>query len=334
MKAAMNEQTICFLLLAASGVIQACFGLLVKGIRGWRWEQMWLAQTLFSNLVFPLLWAALLPDAFWRTIASVPLSTWLGSYAWGALWGLGGVAYGLTLTRLGVFFANSLVFGITTLTGALLPFFFKVVPGPNRPGSFAAGLVVSIVAVVILGALRRGNDSPTMIKLPFGTPSYSWALFLAVFAGVFSAGYGLAVAFGFHAVSKLLQAGISAASAPLIVALPVNLGSATVAVAIALACGRRNGSMPLLFRAHPARNWGLSVLMGLCCTGGVFLYGVGTSAHGHPAPNAAFGIFMTLYILGGNAIGGLLGELRGRSPIGILFGTTGLLASAWLLNLR
>lgn len=330
----MHGQLWCFLLLAGSGLVQACFGLLVKGLSGWRWEQMWFAQTITSNLVFPLLWASLLPHSFWVHAASVPISTWAASYALGALWGLGGVAYGLTLARLGVFFGNSIVFGITTLAGALLPFAFRVVSRPPRPIAFGTGLTLCLVAVVILASLRRGSQRPSMLKMPFGVPEYRWAVTIAVFAGVFSASYGLAVAFGMEAVNHLVRRGISVLAAPLIVALPVNLGSATVALAVAWACARRTRSMSLLFLEHPARNWGVALLMGSCCTGGVFLYGLGSSASGHPEANASFGIFMTLYILGGNVIGWLLGELRGTSTAGLVFGATGLVTAAWLLHLR
>src|SRR5437763_15173564 len=107
----MSDQFACLLLLATAGFVQASFALPVKYFRSWRWEQMWVAQAVTSNLLFPLLWAGLLPSQFWSLAATVPATEWLMFYGLGLLWGIGGAAYGLTLTRLGISFAYSFVFG-------------------------------------------------------------------------------------------------------------------------------------------------------------------------------------------------------------------------------
>src|SRR5258708_7024686 len=144
----MTDELKCFFLLALSGGLQACFALPVKHFRQWRWEQMWVAQSATSNLLFPLLWAVLLPGTFWSLAAKIPLSHWMAAYAWGVLWGLGGVAYGLTLTTLGISFSYSFVFGTTTLTGALLPLILHRVEKARYPLLFAAGLMLCLLAIV------------------------------------------------------------------------------------------------------------------------------------------------------------------------------------------
>lgn len=320
-----------------AGFIQAAFALPVKFFRGWRWEHMWMAQAVTSNLLFPLLWAWSLSSGFWRLAADVPRSHWLACYGLGVLWGMGGVAYGLTLTRLGISFAYSFVFGTTTLAGALLPLLLSLVEAPRRPLIFAAGMAMCLVAIVAIGILRRGGGRQDAMPMPIGSPPYRWALLIGLFAGVFSASYGLAFSYGFREVDAFLRAGVPPVSAPLIIALPVYLGSATVAIPLGLFCAARSRTLPFFLERHAAWNWMLAFFMGICGTAGVILYGFGSSAAGHPAPNVSFGIYMTFFVLAGNAMGYLSGELRGRSAAagaGFALSLAGLIGAAWLLNLR
>ena len=326
-----------FLLLLLSGFVQAAFGLPVKYFRRWRWEQMWVAQSVTSNVLFPLLWAALLPPEFWRLAARLPGSEWLALYGFGLLWGIGGVGYGLTLTRLGLAFSYSFVFGTTTLTGALLPLLLRMVERPARPALFAAGLVLGLLGIVATGLLQRGGERKSDLPMPLGPPSYGSAVAIAIAAGVFSASYGLAFSYGFPAVRELMEGGIPSAMAPVMVALPMYAGAASVAVPVGLACAVRSGSLGLFYGAGARRNWALALAMGLCGVGGVLLYGYGGSAPGHPSPNVSFGIYMTFFVLAGNAFGVAAGELRGRprAVVAMWLASTGvLIGAAWLLNVR
>lgn len=82
-----------FVLLALSGFFQAAFALPVKYLRNWRWEQMWIAQSVTANVLFPLAWAMVVPAPFWTHGTRIPWSHWLASYGWGLIWGLGGLAW-------------------------------------------------------------------------------------------------------------------------------------------------------------------------------------------------------------------------------------------------
>ena len=81
---------------------------------------------------------------------------------------------------------------------------------------------------------------------------------------------------------------------------------------------------------------GLALLMGASSIGGVVLYGIGSSSKGHPAPNIAFGIFMSFLVLSGVGIGLASGELRGlpaqRKAV-LALSVAGLISGAWLLRL-
>ena len=331
----MSAEITAFLLLAVSGLFQAAFAIPIKHLRNWRWEQVWVAQSVMANILLPLAWAAVVPGVFWDQASRVPLSHWVAAYGWGLVWGVGGVTYGLTLTRLGVAFANSFVFGVTIVTGALIPLALHVVATPPHPLRFGAGLILCVVATGLIGLFRsRGGQTP-LLPTAASLHSYRRVVPIAIVSGIASAGYGLAFAFSFGTIHRLLDGGVSPVSASLVVVLPVYLGGASVAVPVGLFFAKRSRTLPLFVGRHAAWNWSLAVVMGLCAAATVVLYGLGGTIAGHPAPNVSFGIFMTFLVLGGNALGFAIGEMRGNGPgvnAGVWMSSCGLVLAARLLN--
>jgi hypothetical protein len=232
-------------------------------------------------------------------------------------------------------FANSFVFGVTIVTGALVPLALNVVASPPHPLRFGAGLVLCVVATGLIGLFRgRGSQKPLLL-VPVSLQSYRRVVLIAIVSGLASAGYGLAFSFSFGTIHRLIAGGVSPVSASLVVVLPVYLGGASVAVPVGLFFAKRSRTLPLFVAGHAAWNWSLAVVMGLCAAASVVLYGLGGTAAGHPSPNVSFGIFVTFLVLGGNALGFATGEMRGNGRgvnAGLLMSSCGLVLAAWLLN--
>jgi len=333
----MRTEVVALLLLAASGFFQAAFAFPVRHLRGWRWEQMWVAQSLTANVLFPLAWAALVPAEFWSLAGRIPWFHWLTSYGWGLIWGVGGIAWGLTLTGLGIAFANSFVFGVTTLTGAVLPLVLKTVDRPRRPWLFSAGLILCLLSTALIGLLRRRGRQEPLLPMPVSLRKYSRIVAVAVVAGFFSAGYGLAFTFGFVFVRRLVSSGISPLTASLVIVLPAYLGAASVAIPFGLLTAARNSSLRLFLGEFAAWNWFLALVMGGCAMATAVLYGFASSGAGHPTPNVSFGIFISFLVLGGVGLGFATGEMRGLTGgarAGLVLSALGLVTGAWLLNSR
>jgi hypothetical protein len=173
--------------------------------------------------------------------------------------------------------------------------------------------------------------------MPAGLHSYPAILGVALFAGIASAGYGLAFTFAFPAVRGLIAGGASELSATLAVVLPAYLGAACVSIPVGAIVAVRSRSLSLLFDKHAAWNWSLALIMGLCAAATALLYGYAGSGEGHPSPNVSFGVFISFLVLGGNLLGLAGGEMRGASRAartGLLLSACGLVAGAFLLTAR
>jgi L-rhamnose-H+ transport protein len=339
----MHTTFVNLLVLALAGAAGAAFAWPMKHFRGWRWEHVWIGQALTCNLAFPLLTLALLWPLFRGFVAEVPAGRFALTVLLGMAWGLGGIGYGLCLTLLGLSFTYSVVFSVTTIFGALLPMWIGLRARPAHPLSFSLGLGLCIAGITVIAraAARREAEASGLsprseaLAIPVPTISYGTSLLIAVLAGLFSAAMGLALVINEDLVNHLIQGGISPALAPLIVWAPLGLGSALVALGFGFWCVRRSASMRCFYRSHASRNWSLVCLMGMLGFGVLLLYGLGSTASGHPSRNVSWAVYMTVFILAGNAIGVLTREwehcsartyLQLAAGIALLMGAIGSLA--------
>lgn len=317
-------QTTAFhlLMLALAGVAGASFAWPMKHFRGWRWENVWIGQALSSNVVFPLLALALLWPLFRGYMADVSPGRLGVMVMLGIAWGLGGIGYGLCLVLLGLSFTYSVILSVTTIVGALLPMWMGLRARPAHLSIFSLGLGLCVAGIIVIAgaAARRereasgqANTSATM-AMPVPRLSYKVSLLLAVLAGFLSAAMGLALVINEDLVNHLVQRGVSPVLAPLRVWIPLDLGSALVSLVFGFRCALRSGSVRCFDQAHPWRNWFLVSLMGVFGFGGLLLFGLGSTASGHPPRNVSWAVYMTVYILAGNGIGLLTREWDHCSP--------------------
>ena len=321
----------------------AAFGLPMRYFRGWRWEHVWIGQALTSNIIFPLATLWLLWPAFRPHVAAVTVSRSLLLLMLGVMWGLGGIGYGISLVRLGLSFTYSVLFSVTTVCGALLPFCFRLQSQPLHLVTFFLGLLFCVLGAVAVGraAARRslerkeGSDQISSLAVPVPRGSYASSLLIVLLAGVFSTAMGMALVLNEGLVSGMVKGGVSAVVAPLLVWVPLGMGSGMVSIAFGLFCAHRSASLPGLYQAFPLRNWVLATIMGVLGFGVLLLYGLGASAEGHPSKNVAWAVYMTSYILFGNGFGLITREWKDCSVrthvelmagIALLLGAIGSLA--------
>lgn len=214
---------VCFHWLG--GLASASFYVPYKKVRNWSWEIFWLTGGLFSWVIGPWTFAALQTHDLAAVLASTPRATLGWCYLFGALWGLGGLTFGLTMRYLGLSLGMAIALGLTTAFGTLVP--------PMFDGSFAAklidtasgrvilgGIVITLAGIAVVAMAGRAKER----ELAAGGGSGGVAEFafrkgvaVAIFSGILSSCF----AYGLAAGEPIRRATLAAGTAPLWQGLPV-----------------------------------------------------------------------------------------------------------------
>ncbi len=103
------------------GFASGSFYIPYKKVRGWHWESYWIVGGLFSWLIVPPLAAFLTIPGFADIISNTGGNIIRLTYFFGLLWGIGGLTYGLGVRYLGVALGSSIILGLCSVFGALIP---------------------------------------------------------------------------------------------------------------------------------------------------------------------------------------------------------------------
>jgi len=200
------------LLMSIGSICAASFYVPIKKIKGWSWESYWLVQGIFSWIIVPILFAWLtVPSGTLGTIISeAPSSSkWMAVF-YGALWGVGGLTFGLTMRYLGVALGQSICLGVCAAIGTILP---RIISGNNLFASRAwililIGVTVSIVGISIIGyagSLKSKNMSEEDKKAAVKDFALKKGILIAILSGVMSACFN----FGLTAGEPIRQAALA-----------------------------------------------------------------------------------------------------------------------------
>jgi len=285
-----------------SGLANGLFSAPMKMIPVWRWENIWLVFILTACLAMPA--AVVLPVADPpRVIAAAPPAAVGAALAFGFAWGFGAILFGLSVHRLGVSLANSLVIGLSSALGSLAPL---ILAGGFRAEArifvLLAGVATFIVGVWLCGRAGRMREAQRTSEWR----GYLFAIGSGVMSAVFNIGYTLALPLA-DAGRRLGLTGFTATN----VIWLLMLGAGAIPnIAYCSALLARHGSARLFVAAAPARSWALSVLMGLLWGGSIFLYGAATPLLGDIGPAIGWPLSLAVGLLVANLMGYLLGEWR------------------------
>ena len=143
------------------GLASASFYVPYRGVRGWSWEIFWLVGGVFSWIFAPWLFAALRTHDLLMVLSEAPPRTLGLCYFFGALWGFGGLTFGLTVRYLGISLGTTIALGLTAAFGTLIP---PLVSGQlfgsliHSTGGLVvlAGVAVALVGIAIVG--KAGHE--------------------------------------------------------------------------------------------------------------------------------------------------------------------------------
>ncbi len=145
------------------GFASGSFYIPYKKVKGWAWESYWIVGGIFSWLIVPPLAAYLTIPGFADIIKGTNGNILWLTYFFGVLWGIGGLTYGLGVRYLGVSLGSSIILGLCSVFGALIPsvyydFFpqkgkdtFSMLLHTQWGQLVLLGIVVCIIGIIICG---------------------------------------------------------------------------------------------------------------------------------------------------------------------------------------
>lgn len=127
----------------------------------WSWVSFWLVQALFAWLLVPLILGILTVPDFFTILLNSPPNIVLGAFLLGALYGFGGMSFGLAITHIGYSLTYTISIGISAVLGTIIPLITKTLNSRVR------GLMRNIAQV---------NLKPSGLSFACGEPGgyFTW----------------------------------------------------------------------------------------------------------------------------------------------------------------
>ena len=295
----------------------------INKIKDWSWENFWLVQGVFAWLVFPLL-GAFLANSFPEMIqiyTSNASATWQ-AIGYGALWGIGGLTFGLSMRYLGIALGQSVSLGTTAAFGTLIP---AILVGEDlfSPKGLILLLAVAVTLIGIAlvgyaGSLRSKNMSEEERKKAIKDFALKKGLLIALLAGVMSACFNLGLTAGIPIKEFSIASGASELFAQNPVTLLVTMGGFLTNFVYCVYMNRKNKTSGEIFRSSRpvlVNNLLFCALAGLLWYSQFFGLGMGQSFFEPGSVMMAFSwsILMSLNVIFSNVWGVILKEWAGVS---------------------
>lgn len=183
-----------------------------RRIRRWSWEIYWIVQGVAAWLIAPLVLASLLVPHLFDVLRASPPRAIQFALLWGALWGVGGLTFGLSVRYLGIALGYAISLGLCTAFGTLIPPIYSgaihtILHDPSGR-VILAGVAVCVLAVAVngLAGWSKEQEVNSADLLESGEREFSlWrGIGVAVFAGIMSSffNFGLTAGAPIAAVAK------------------------------------------------------------------------------------------------------------------------------------
>lgn len=225
------EVILGLIIIAVGSMGQSSSYVPIKKVKEWSWESFWLVQGVFAWLLFPYMGALLaIPDGsgLGELLSAGNGSAALKSIFFGVLWGVGGLTFGLSMRYLGIALGQSIALGTCSAFGTLIPAVMKGEQLFSGEGLvLLIGVSVAIAGIAVIGyagSLRAKNMTEEQKKAAVKDFALGKGLFVALLAGVMSAGFNLGLEAAEPIRLKAIESGANELYAGLPAILMVTVG--------------------------------------------------------------------------------------------------------------
>lgn len=275
-----------------------------KRVRGWSWQSFWLTQAAFCWLLLPIVGAFLTVPGFLSAVRETPADVLLRTFLLGALYGVGGTAFGVAIRYVGFSITYAMAIGVSMVGGTA----YAIAKGDTsiadagahvqeffaQTGSLwvVSGLAIGLVGIAFCGAagkFKERDHAQAGAARP-GENKTVLGILLCLLAGVLSAVYGMALAEGAplakaaaaHAAGQTVL-GLDAATFSSNAIYPFSNAGAFLTTALyCLHLHRKHRTLGEVVnlpegteRASLPVNWVMAVCTGCLWYGQFFFYGFG-----------------------------------------------------------
>jgi L-rhamnose-H+ transport protein len=184
------------------GLASGSFYVPYRRVKVWAWETYWLVGGVFSWILAPWIFALWMTSDLIRVLRDAPSQSLFWTYAFGVLWGLGGLTFGLTMRYLGMSLGMAVALGYTAAFGTLMPPIFRgqfasEVLGTTSGLTILVGVGICMLGIVFAGLAGMSKEkemSEAQKRASIKEFNLKKGLLVATFSGVMSAcfAYGLA----------------------------------------------------------------------------------------------------------------------------------------------
>ncbi len=199
----MDNVVLALLLMTLGTFLASGYYVPIRKIKAWSWETYWMAQGVVSWIILPWVFTlvALPLSAIGPVLSSAPIGAIGLATLFGALWGVGGLTWGLGMRYLGVSLGQSVSYGFCAAFGTIIP---RLVAGENLFASTNGLLILGATAIALAGiaiigyagSLRAKGMSSKEVNQAVKEFAFKKGIIIAVFAGVMSASFNFGLEYG------------------------------------------------------------------------------------------------------------------------------------------
>jgi L-rhamnose-H+ transport protein len=301
------------LLAVVSGLFNGLFTAPMKMIQGWKWENIWLVFIVTACLLMPVGLVTAMGPGPGELYAAAPAGAVSSALLFGFAWGFGAILFGLSVDYLGVSLANSLVIGLSSAMGSLVPLILhRQLRLDAQLTLLLLGIATFLLGVTLCGMAGRRREGAADHAITPGkrTRAYFFCIGSGIMSAIFNIGYSLALPIADTGV----RMGYSQFTATNTIWLLMLAAGSAPNILFCLYLMSKNKSGALMAGAGGGRAWALSILMGLLWGGSIFLYGAATPLLGDMGPSIGWPLSLAVGLLVANLMGVWLGEWRSANP--------------------